>query len=83
MKSLRTLALGAALVLGAATLYQWGVKNGQEGASSGWVGTANAANAEQRAGASELDVYYPGTEELAPDEMRVIACGTGMPMPRL
>jgi ribonuclease Z len=28
-------------------------------------------------------VYYPGTEALAPDEMRVIACGTGMPMPRL
>ncbi|RKZ45662.1 MAG: hypothetical protein DRQ58_10030, partial [Gammaproteobacteria bacterium] len=29
------------------------------------------------------DVYYPGTEELAADEMRVIACGSGMPMPRL
>jgi ribonuclease Z len=29
------------------------------------------------------DVYYPGTEELKPDEMRVIACGTGMPTPRL
>jgi len=29
------------------------------------------------------DVYYPGTEELAADEMRVIACGTGMPMPRM
>jgi ribonuclease Z len=28
-------------------------------------------------------VYYPGTEELRPDEMRVIACGSGMPMPRL
>jgi ribonuclease Z len=28
-------------------------------------------------------VYYPGTEALAPDEMRVIACGSGMPMPRL
>jgi ribonuclease Z len=28
-------------------------------------------------------VYFPGTEELAPDEMRVIACGSGMPMPRL
>jgi ribonuclease Z len=25
-----------------------------------------------------FDVYYPGTEALAPDEMRVIACGTGM-----
>ena len=23
--------------------------------------------------------YYPGTEELGPDEMRVVACGTGMP----
>jgi len=29
------------------------------------------------------DVYYPGTEALAPDEMRVVACGTGMPQPRL
>lgn len=31
----------------------------------------------------EREVYFPGTEELAPDEMRVIACGSGMPMPRL
>ncbi len=29
------------------------------------------------------EVYYPGTEALASDEMRVIACGTGMPTPRL
>jgi ribonuclease Z len=29
------------------------------------------------------NVYYPGTEELKPGEMRVIALGTGMPMPRL
>ena len=28
-------------------------------------------------------VYYPGTETLHKDEMRVIACGTGMPQPRL
>lgn len=28
------------------------------------------------------EVYYPGTEELGPDEMRVICCGSGMPMPR-
>jgi ribonuclease Z len=28
-------------------------------------------------------VYYPGTETLGPDEMRVTACGSGMPMPRL
>jgi ribonuclease Z len=30
----------------------------------------------------ERDVYYPGTEALSPDEMRVIACGTGMPNAR-
>ena len=28
-------------------------------------------------------IYYPGTETLGPDEMRVVACGTGMPQPRL
>jgi ribonuclease Z len=27
--------------------------------------------------------YYPGTEELKPDEIRLIACGTGMPAARL
>ena len=27
------------------------------------------------------EVYYPNSEALAEDEMRVIACGTGMPHP--
>lgn len=27
-------------------------------------------------------VYYPGTEELGRNEMRVVACGTGMPAAR-
>jgi ribonuclease Z len=31
---------------------------------------------------TERDVYSPGTEDLAPDEMRVTACGTGMPNAR-
>jgi len=31
---------------------------------------------------ADRDVYYPGTEDLAPDEMRVVACGTGMPNAR-
>ena len=28
------------------------------------------------------EVYFPNSESLAPDEMRVIACGTGMPTTR-
>ena len=31
---------------------------------------------------SDRDVYYPGTEELKPDEMRVICLGSGMPTNR-
>lgn len=30
----------------------------------------------------DRDVYYPGTENLKPDEMRITACGTGMPNAR-
>ena len=29
-----------------------------------------------------LGTYFPSTEKLGPDEMRVVSCGTGMPMPR-
>jgi ribonuclease Z len=32
--------------------------------------------------ARERDFYAPNSEDLAPDEMRVIACGTGMPTAR-
>ena len=31
---------------------------------------------------TDLDVYYPGTEDLGPDEMRIVALGTGMPSAR-
>jgi ribonuclease Z len=31
----------------------------------------------------EQEAYFPGTEALGPEEMRVIALGSGMPMPRL
>ncbi len=29
------------------------------------------------------NAYFPGTEELGPEEMRIISCGTGTPQPRL
>jgi len=31
---------------------------------------------------ADRDVYYPGSEDLGPNEMRIIACGTGMPNAR-
>jgi ribonuclease Z len=33
--------------------------------------------------ARDRDVYLPNSEDLGPEEMRVIACGTGMPTQRL
>ena len=32
--------------------------------------------------ARERDFYAPNSETLDPDEIRIIACGTGMPTPR-
>jgi ribonuclease Z len=39
-------------------------------------------NSETSLAEHKLDVYYPGTEELGPNEMRVVALGTGMPNAR-
>ncbi len=52
---------------------------------------ASKAIAQEEKGPSESspvkamkdrDVYYPGSEDLAPEEMRIVACGTGMPNAR-
>ena len=54
---------------------------------SGPEGIAAAANLDSPTGISPVrarprDFYAPNSEDLAPDEMRVIACGTGMPTAR-
>ena len=48
------------------------------------IGEGNAAEAVMSPvkALDVRDVYFPGTEDLAPDEMRVTACGTGMPNAR-
>ncbi len=50
------------------------------------VPTAQAQGSEEApvspTEARARDVYSPNSEDLAPDEMRVIACGTGMPTSR-
>jgi ribonuclease Z len=45
---------------------------------------AEAADVMARATKAQpnRDAYFPNTEDLAPDEMRIIACGTGMPSAR-
>ncbi len=46
---------------------------------------ANAQNAKQTVSPTKArprDTYYPNSEDLKPDEMRIVACGTGMPTTR-
>ncbi|MEM6578564.1 MAG: guanitoxin biosynthesis MBL fold metallo-hydrolase GntH [Pseudomonadota bacterium] len=42
----------------------------------------DAAPLSPTAALIDRSLYYPGTEALAPDEMRITACGTGQPTPR-
>jgi ribonuclease Z len=65
-------------------LYFWGHSDGSEGRTL-LVGESFAAEKSTEPSpthARDRDVYYPNSENLAPDEMRVIACGTGMPTTR-
>jgi ribonuclease Z len=46
------------------------------------AGAATKAKISPTQPRTDLDVYYPGTEAIAPDEMRIVALGTGMPSVR-
>ena len=60
-------------ILGVAVLLGYFIGRSDDGALGAQSPTAALEN---------RDAYYPGTEALDPDEMRVIACGTGMPNAR-
>ena len=84
MKTTKRIVLGASMMLVAAMLYLWGNLDGRSGRTVGVTGTASAQTAPELSPvtARSRDTYYPNSEDLNPDEMRVIACGTGMPTTR-
>lgn len=79
-------ALGMVLLV--ALAYYQGRVDQANGEADKMLGTVVAAGMDLIEGNSptralpERDAYFPGTEKLASDEMRVIACGTGMPNAR-
>jgi ribonuclease Z len=87
----KIIASGLVLTIAIVAAYQKGMIDGQSGEELALVATAEAKKQDSMAPNQwsptkpypKHNVYYPGTEELKPDEMRVIALGTGMPMPRL
>jgi len=74
--------LAVAVVAGAYLMGRSDERAGRDMPGSSALPAAEA-NAPSPTGAVDpRDVYYPGSEPLAPDEMRIVALGTGMPSPR-
>jgi len=79
MNATKSIFVGASLVVLAAIIYLWGHTDGMNGRELSSQAQAQRSPVDP---AADRDVYYPNTEALAEDEMRVIACGTGMPTTR-
>ena len=76
----RTLIVVSMIIL-ATMIYLWGHSDGRNGKSPELL-SESVAKEISPVKARSRDVYFPNSEDLAPDEMRVIACGTGMPTTR-
>jgi len=73
------------IVLAVGGFYLKGLMDGASGRSLSLVDTVEAAGGvvkNPKGAAPDRYVYYPGTEPLAEEEIRVVACGTGMPAAR-
>lgn len=84
MTRLKTTSLTITAAFIGLVAYFWGHLDGSEGRST-LINDSVAAQKEPEVSpvkARERDTYYPNSEDLKPDEMRVIACGTGMPTTR-
>ncbi len=83
MKSSSLIAIGSAVVIVGLAVYLFGYSDGMNGRDPVGVDSAVAAATISPTGILEdRDVYYPGTEAIDPDEMRIVALGTGMPSVR-
>jgi deoxyhypusine synthase len=77
------LAIVAVVAVAMVAFYMKGHHDGSVGKSLQLSSEAQAAKAKvSPVEARERDFYAPNSEKLASDEMRVIACGTGMPTTR-
>ncbi len=85
MTTSKKMLVVASLVLIAMALYQWGHIDGSEAKTSSFIEDSVAAENPPKLSpvqSRDRDYYAPNSEDLGPDEMRVIACGTGMPTTR-
>ena len=77
----RVIILASMAFLGV-MLYQWGNWDGRNGRESSLSKVSESHAAVSPVKKRARDFYTPNSEDLRPDEMRLIACGTGMPTAR-
>jgi ribonuclease Z len=85
MRAIKRIVMLASMALVSLMFYMVGHIDSREGRMLGFLDESFAAMKPPEVSptlARERDTYYPNSEDLAPDEMRVIACGTGMPTTR-
>jgi ribonuclease Z len=85
MTATKSVLIVASVTFVSVMLYQWGHLDGREGRASGFIGKSIAAESSPKVSpvkARARDFYAPNSEDLGPNEMRLIACGTGMPTAR-
>ena len=85
MKTVKRFSIVVCVTIIGVSLYLWGHNNGRNGEVIELAANAVAAeNVEEVSPvkARPRDTYYPNSEDLTPDEMRIVACGTGMPTTR-
>lgn len=81
----RLLGVVVLVVFVAAGIYGLGVYNGESGKGLSFTKEVEAAGGIVKSPTGTVPdryAYYPGTEPLMKDEIRLIACGTGMPSAR-
>ncbi len=83
-RTLKFLIIGAGIVVLASAFYFLGYNDGKADKEPYFSLEAEAKETPPSPvkALSDRDVYYPGSEALKPDEMRVVALGTGMPNAR-
>jgi ribonuclease Z len=80
LKSKYTVVIGLMVLV--AVIYLGGFSGGHNGIELVSTAAAQGAPEISPVKARARAFYAPNTEDLAPDEMRLIACGTGMPTAR-
>ena len=85
MTTTKKMLFGASMIFIVAMFQLWGHSDGPARKASGLIGESFAAENSPKFSpvkARARDFYTPNSEDLRPDEMRLIACGTGMPTAR-